>query len=114
MNKIILMVGALLFATSTPAKDNAYLFTENTQTEGQATPQDVTWNIDQKSGLIYVVKSDEFTTIPFVRKEVVTGLDTEFNKYILESGGALYVDRNTNDVILCKGDKQYFYKHISK
>ena len=101
----ILLVAVALTAQA----KNAYLFTDfiRTNTEIQKTP--VMWKFDHEQQKIYKDTGNGIECLEYSQMERITAISGQLNKYVLICGGALYVNRETNEVIEVDGMAQTVY-----
>ena len=110
----------LLLATATVQAENYYLFTD-TQREAQENilkENPATWNFNFNNSTITVQTETEDVFFTFYSYQRIKSIedDIQYDKYILDTGGAIYVDNNINgsqflQIIYCKDDKQYIFRN---
>lgn len=109
----------LLLTTATARANNYYLFTD-TQKEVQDSVKKynpATWNFDFEKSTITVQTETEDAIFTFSEYQKVESIEdgTVFDKFILDTGGAIYVDNDIQSkdflqIIYCKDGKQYIFR----
>jgi hypothetical protein len=120
MKKLLII---LLLTTATAHAKNYYLFTD-TQKEVQDSVHKynpATWKFDFEKNTITVETETENATFIFSEYEKLKSIEDGimYDKYILESGGAIYVNNDIKSkdflqVIYCKNEKQFVFKTETK
>lgn len=109
----------LLLAATTARANNYYLFTD-TQKEVQDSVKKynpATWNFDFEKSTITVQTETEDAIFTFSEYQKVESIEDGivFDKYLLDTGGAIYVDNDIKSkqflqVIYCKEGKQFVFR----
>lgn len=109
----------LLLATATAQAENYYLFTD-TQKEVQDSVKKynpATWNFDFEKSTITVQTETEDAIFTFSEYQKIESIEdgTVFDKFILDTGGAIYVDNDIQSkdflqIIYCKDGKQFVFR----
>ena len=109
----------LLLTTATVQAENYYLFTD-TQKEVQDSVKKynpATWNFDFEKSTITVQTETEDAIFTFSEYQKIESIEdgTVFDKFILDTGGAIYVDNDIQSkdflqIIYCKDGKQYIFR----
>lgn len=118
MKKLLILI---LIALALSGKGNdKYLFTD-TQKEVQDSVKKynpATWIFDFEKSTITVQTETEDAIFTFYSYQRIKSIedDIQYDKYILDTGGAIYVDNNINgsqflQIIYCKDDKQYIFRN---
>jgi len=109
----------LLLAATTARANNYYLFTD-TQKEVQDSVKKynpATWNFDFEKSTITVQTETEDAIFTFSEYQKVESIEDGivFDKYLLDTGGAIYVDNDIQSkdflqIIYCKDGKQFVFR----
>jgi hypothetical protein len=109
----------LLLTTATVQAENYYLFTD-TQKEVQDSVKKynpATWNFDFEKSTITVQTETEDAIFTFSEYQKVESIEDGivFDKYLLDTGGAIYVDNDIQSkyflqIIYCKDGKQFVFR----
>jgi len=109
----------LLLAATTARANNYYLFTD-TQKEAQDSVKKynpATWNFDFEKSTITVQTETEDAIFTFSEYQKVESIEDGivFDKYLLDTGGAIYVDNDIQSkdflqIIYCKDGKQFVFR----
>jgi len=109
----------LLLTTATVQAENYYLFTD-TQKEAQDSVKKynpATWNFDFEKSTITVQTETEDAIFTFSEYQKIESIEdgTVFDKFILDTGGAIYVDNDIQSkyflqIIYCKDGKQFVFR----
>ena len=109
----------LLLAATTARANNYYLFTD-TQKEVQDSVKKynpATWNFDFEKSTITVQTETEDAIFTFSEYQKIESIEdgTVFDKYLLDTGGAIYVDNDIQSkdflqIIYCKDGKQFVFR----
>lgn len=109
----------LLITTLKGNANNYYLFTD-TQKEAQDSVKKynpATWNFDFEKSTITVQTETEDAIFTFSEYQKVESIEDGivFDKYLLDTGGAIYVDNDIKSkqflqVIYCKEGKQFVFR----
>jgi len=109
----------LLLAATTVQAENYYLFTD-TQKEAQDSVKKynpATWNFDFEKSTITVQTETEDAIFTFSEYQKVESIEDGivFDKYLLDTGGAIYVDNDIQSkdflqIIYCKDGKQFVFR----
>lgn len=118
MKKISIIL--LLTISIVARANNYYLFTD-TQKEVQDSVKKynpATWNFDFEKSTITVQTETEDAIFTFSEYQKVESIEdgTVFDKFILDTGGAIYVDNDIQSkdflqIIYCKDGKQYIFRN---
>ena len=117
MKKLLILI---LIALALSGKGNdKYLFTDTkTDLNGNLTADPATWIFDFEKSTITVQTETEDAIFTFYSYQRIKSIedDIQYDKYILDTGGAIYVDNNINgsqflQIIYCKDDKQYIFRN---
>lgn len=109
----------LLLITATVQAENYYLFTD-TQKEVQDSVKKynpATWIFDFEKSTITVQTETEDAIFTFSEYQKVESIEDGivFDKYLLDTGGAIYVDNDIQSkdflqIIYCKDGKQFVFR----
>jgi len=109
----------LLLATATAQAESYYLFTD-TQKEVQDSVKKynpATWIFDFEKSTITVQTETEDAIFTFSEYQKVESIEDGivFDKYLLDTGGAIYVDNDIQSkdflqIIYCKDGKQFVFR----
>ena len=109
----------LLLAATTARANNYYLFTD-TQKEVQDSVKKynpATWIFDFEKSTITVQTETEDAIFTFSEYQKVESIEDGivFDKYLLDTGGAIYVDNDIQSkdflqIIYCKDGKQFVFR----
>lgn len=89
--------------------NNYYLFTDTKESTGKLPVKDeVTWIINDKT--ISLITETQDVVYSYHRSETIQGLLTDYDKYYLENGNCIYIDRQTMNVIFCTETEQYLFR----
>lgn len=109
----------LLLTTATVQAENYYLFTD-TQKEVQDSVKKynpATWIFDFEKSTITVQTETEDAIFTFSEYQKVESIEDGivFDKYLLDTGGAIYVDNDIQSkyflqIIYCKDGKQFVFR----
>lgn len=120
MKKLTILI--LLLTTATAQAQPLYIFTD-TQKEAQNTEKynPATWIFDFETSIITVETESENTQFSFSEYEKVKSIEDNitYDRFILESGGAIYIDTDINSneflqIIYCIEDRQYIFRTENK
>ena len=113
----------LSLTATAQAKTSYYLFTE-TQKEAEDSTEKYNpakWIFDFKKSIITVETETENAQFSFNEYEKVKSIEDgiTYDRYILESGGAIYIDNDINSseflqIIYCIEDRQYIFRTESR
>jgi len=109
----------LLLAATTARAKNYFIFTD-TQKEVQDSVKKynpATWNFDFEKSTITVQTETEDAIFTFSEYQKVESIEDGivFDKYLLDTGGAIYVDNDIQSkdflqIIYCKDGKQFVFR----